>query len=295
MRYELLLEVGCALMLQAAAREGLDAYIAELRQLRSRDFASGNMSGPGAWGFAVWAWAECGLPRIEMGHKRAAAFAATVARSEDLGDVEMPWPAFMVTYPDGLWNNSPLWTLVGGTSRTDVVARELQVPLKGRPFIMVSMRPDGSMMVDQGHYAGLKGLLDSQVTLGNGDVVDKPSELQCMHRIVIGAALDVLQYRPAAMPYPGIATKRDARTGRPVPTTFVLKGDVRVDCREQVAEWAEGRSHKAPSVRVLVRGHWKRQAHGAGRTERRILFIQPYWRGPDDAPGAIRAHRLEDA
>lgn len=37
------------------------------------------------------------------------------------------------------------------------------------------------------------------------------------------------------------------------------------------------------TVRVLVSGHWKRQVYGEGRALRKWIFIQPFWRGPDDA------------
>ncbi len=35
------------------------------------------------------------------------------------------------------------------------------------------------------------------------------------------------------------------------------------------------------NVKHMVRGHWKMQAHGAGMQERKHIFVQPYWRGPD--------------
>lgn len=34
-------------------------------------------------------------------------------------------------------------------------------------------------------------------------------------------------------------------------------------------------------ARHLVRGHWKHQPCGPGRTERRRIWLAPYWRGPD--------------
>lgn len=40
---------------------------------------------------------------------------------------------------------------------------------------------------------------------------------------------------------------------------------------------------KQLTERIQTRGHWKSQAHGLGRTERKIIFIEPYWRGPDAA------------
>lgn len=40
---------------------------------------------------------------------------------------------------------------------------------------------------------------------------------------------------------------------------------------------------KQLNERIQTRGHWKSQAYGPGHTERKIIFIEPYWRGPDAA------------
>jgi hypothetical protein len=34
-------------------------------------------------------------------------------------------------------------------------------------------------------------------------------------------------------------------------------------------------------VRTRVAGHWKRQAHGPARAERKLIWVAPYWRHPD--------------
>lgn len=38
------------------------------------------------------------------------------------------------------------------------------------------------------------------------------------------------------------------------------------------------------SVRWVVRGHWRLQPCGPGRTPRRLVFINPYLTGPENAP-----------
>ncbi|MCA3265756.1 MAG: hypothetical protein ING19_06770 [Azospirillum sp.] len=35
--------------------------------------------------------------------------------------------------------------------------------------------------------------------------------------------------------------------------------------------------------RFMVRGHWRNQAHGPGRSERKLVYITPHYRGPDMA------------
>lgn len=75
---------------------------------------------------------------------------------------------------------------------------------------------------------------------------------------------------------------REAR-GEPTSWTYVLGGNVRVDVRSAVRDYVE-RGGSPPSVQSLVRGHWKRQPHGPELSLRKWIHVEPYWRGPEDAP-----------
>jgi hypothetical protein len=46
------------------------------------------------------------------------------------------------------------------------------------------------------------------------------------------------------------------------------------------------------SVRTLVRGHWRQQAHGPGYSLHKTIWIRPTWRGPEDAPISIHPLKL---
>lgn len=47
------------------------------------------------------------------------------------------------------------------------------------------------------------------------------------------------------------------------------------------------------TVRQRVQGHWRHQAHGAGRASRKLIWVEPYWRGPDDGVLPVKTkHRL---
>ena len=81
------------------------------------------------------------------------------------------------------------------------------------------------------------------------------------------------------------------KRGEPQTWTFQLARDVKIDCRAAVRDYVRGLAASSPVVQSLVRGHWKRQPHGPGGTERKTIFIEPYWRGPEEAPIAVRAHR----
>jgi hypothetical protein len=84
------------------------------------------------------------------------------------------------------------------------------------------------------------------------------------------------------------------RTVRGVPKawTYKVTRPVVVDCREWLRSLSLGKTRKLMTVQIPVRGHWKNQRCGPGGTERKFIHIEPYWRGPEDAPIAVRSHVL---
>lgn len=46
----------------------------------------------------------------------------------------------------------------------------------------------------------------------------------------------------------------------------------------------------------IVRGHWRNQAFGEGRKQRRPTWISPYVKGPEDAPmlGGEKVYMVND-
>jgi len=45
-------------------------------------------------------------------------------------------------------------------------------------------------------------------------------------------------------------------------------------------------------VRTLVQGHWRNQAHGPGHSLRKLLWITPFWRGPEDGEVSAPLHKV---
>jgi hypothetical protein len=52
---------------------------------------------------------------------------------------------------------------------------------------------------------------------------------------------------------------------------------------QRALEQAEA-TGKHLSTRFIVAGHWRNQACGLNRLERKLLWIEPYWKGPEFAP-----------
>jgi hypothetical protein len=47
---------------------------------------------------------------------------------------------------------------------------------------------------------------------------------------------------------------------------------------------AELETGRHQTVRYPVKKHWRHQAHGPGRTQRKWIMVPAHWRGPEDAP-----------
>jgi len=60
--------------------------------------------------------------------------------------------------------------------------------------------------------------------------------------------------------------------------------------KERNAHSAGGRKVR---VRHLVSGHWRNQVCGVGRLEHHVVWIEPYWKGPEEAPLTARVARVK--
>ncbi|SEP54587.1 MULTISPECIES: hypothetical protein [Amycolatopsis] len=82
---------------------------------------------------------------------------------------------------------------------------------------------------------------------------------------------------------PRAERRRAERTGKPLPSVRVVSARRRTSSAPPSAP--TGRS---VSVRFPVRGFWRDQPFGQGRSLRKRIWIKRHWRGPEDAPVRIR-------
>lgn len=79
------------------------------------------------------------------------------------------------------------------------------------------------------------------------------------------------------------ARKRRAELDQ-TPVTVV---DLRRAARDRQAA-VEGAAQSRFHSRWIVRGHWREQACGKGRADRRRIYVEPHYKGPADAPLVLR-------
>lgn len=250
---------------------------------------------------AFWSarWRSKGFPRVVVGPRRAAVLMATGIRAEQMPDVVPPWPAFLVELTD-----SPIQiNLVnGGTSPIDRIEVHYASHHTGAPAWSIIAETPAGPSIHRFNVAPTKWLDDKlehePVTDGHSSLEVDDVDLRALttlSRLVTGLCMslsDPERYAEARARAKG-KSYRARRRGPPQLADFVLGDDVRVDVREAVAEYV-ARGGRAPKVQSLVRGHWKMQAHGVDRALRKWIHVEPYWRGPEDAPVLIRRHTTRE-
>lgn len=86
-------------------------------------------------------------------------------------------------------------------------------------------------------------------------------------------------------------TGRQLREEPPPHRVIIFGRPLKVDVTRAVREYIT-HGNSCPSVQTLVRGHKKRQVFGPGSSLRKVIWIEPYWRGPEGAPILARAHHI---
>jgi hypothetical protein len=112
---------------------------------------------------------------------------------------------------------------------------------------------------------------------------------------LIASALCAMQ-TPKNLQRVGVSKNKtkNERTGV-APTVYQILEPVTVDLTQHVRQYQLGTSGsgKKLELQLVVCGHRKNQPYGPKRSLRKPIWIEPYIRGPETAPMALRAHILK--
>jgi hypothetical protein len=275
-------------------------------------------------------WGAFGMPVINIPEaKMAASLCMTRIPSEYIDSVVPPWPAMMIRVPEdlglvidgvsGLKNGEQV------PCRLISVRRSWAANSKGEPWESWYVRLNG-VLLDDGTAMIKRSTADAQAlgftekmmmedygrdldrSLNHSITVPieqlcEPSEwggptgrsMEMACRLVAGACMAFSSGMARTQKSTGGAlNKRQEKF--PTSNQYLLRAPIKFNVtagvRNYIANGKKGRGG-LQSVQYVVRGHWKNQAHGSGRAERKFIHIEPYWRGPEDAPIAVRPHILK--
>ena len=242
-------------------------------------------------------WADQGFPTVTMGHKYAAALMATSVPREAVADVRPPFHAFAIEVPQGLLNVLDH----DGTSYdvTRVCVQHTRAPDAWYYVVFTTGRValykhgiSTEMLTEEEFKDECEwDTYSFSVPMSSRD--DRINFL--VQRLILNVCL-AMASKDAARPVgkaAGMGPGTLRSSPEPLVRTYKLGKPLKLDCRDAVRDYAEGvRPQSKLSVQVLVRGHWRRQAHGPEHSLRKWLWIEPFWRGPEDAPILARPHDL---
>lgn len=223
--------------------------------------------------FLGWAgeWKKCAFARLSVGAKLGAALMLT-----DVPDnVVAPWSAWSLCVPDGIIKHA----FASGN-----VYSVMRLWCYGTEPVAAIAKSD--IQSDACYLHAFDGDMEAPW-------------MQLARNFVKGAclslAIDVETHRKTDWGGP----RHSKRAPGVVPGTgvdYVLSGTVEIDLRDEVKRICEGRKssgHGGLTVQFLVRGHWRNQATGPRHSEHKRIWIEPFWKGPEEARVLLRTHRIK--
>lgn len=221
-------------------------------------------------------WAHYAFPKIVTQHTYAAALMSTSIVQESVEDLVIQWPAFEVVVPNGMLVHEGI-----DYDRIRVYVDDRLATI----WIFARTITNGG---------GLPMIMDSATNLP--DILAKPladnkplSRIEFLARRLVAGLLLAMQHTQNFKERTVRGKQAIGEKRRPPDHRVVFVGaPIAIDARPAIKKFLESHVRRGkpapPSIQFLVRGHWKRQVVGVGRSGRKLIWVLPYWKGPEDAP-----------
>ncbi len=235
-------------------------------------------------------WANEGFGHLCTSQKFAAALMSTDAPRDMLASVHLPWRSFVVDVPDGIlvYDNIDYRRIHVSVDLDGISGPHNEIVLCG--FGIGGIRRIRNSTPDLATLLSLGDAVEDRIA---GDRLDGHERriFQLAGRFVLGLLL-AFDESPAATRIVSAHSGKTRRDGPPKHRIAFVSKAIKTDCRLAVRDFLSGARRGLPSVQSLVRGHHKRQVIGVTRAGRKVIWIEPYWRGPEDAPILVRPYKI---
>lgn len=235
-------------------------------------------------------WCSSGFPNMEVSQKLAASFACTKFSTEQAKQIKLPWDCFTIRFTGII----PEITTIMVAKNSEGVVHCMGIgPDKFLIMCTQSLHEYADAEVPNIMIAHRPETMEEDIQQAATSANERVTRL--CSRILLGACVEITGFeREIAKGRPPGKRSSKKKRGVDTPTTweFRLTRSVKLDARPVVKEYLEGKHGAGFSLQHCVCGHWKWQAHGPGHTKRKWIHVEPYWRGPEDAPIALRSHEL---
>ncbi len=229
------------------------------------------------------AWALSGYNVFELSNAFVAAMLLTDPREIRFDELRAPFPGVLVTIPDrfvigaegGFYTKLHLYHVDGswGLYATDGVR------------VLDTHVAEGEV---------LSWDLFEELKTEDGAIEDADAlAIRAIRQIVFGMLAYVTCVERAIEERSGVVSKKRVANDRvdPRPRVHDVGRSVKIDpvlikhARAGAREVALQIKH-----RYIVRGHYRNQAHGPGRRDRKMIWIEPHWKGPEEGAAIVHTY-----
>ena len=244
--------------------------------------------------FFCFLWVRNGMPIFNLTHSLAAVCLLTDPPSVNADDFKFSFSAYTIRIPSGfisftdINDHQPLWVDTIHVSRVKEVNKDGLTVERVRLDLISE---DGKQFI--WHVArGTEPFTEKSP----GSVPDETGFLEDKDMRALQMAARVVLNLQTWIDCNGKGEKANSRKdvkgkapAREVPAVWIVGKEVKlgVELRRLASEFSLGEKRSPPGwklrMRFCVRGHWKMQPCGPGGTERKRIFVEPYWKGPEGA------------
>jgi len=220
------------------------------------------------------AWKKSNYARVRVGHKLAHALMLT-SIPQDM-KVRSPWGAWVLEVPDGVLNVP---------SDDGILQIKAVICQDDKPVSMICI-PGGILLADiDREYFGNILRVDFAYNKISSNLVTS---------YVRGVCLAVHDRQHVQESQWGATGSKRASKEPRSGCLLTLSHPVKIDFKDEVRALLAGEKRGPLKSQHLVRGHWRNQACGPGSKEHRPAWIEPHWKGPEDARILLRDYRIVD-
>lgn len=266
-------------------RSDVNSLIAEYEPPEGFGVDADGASGVGLT-IAIWAarWVDGGCRIIDSDASYFDAMSMTDLSSSAGSEIRVPWPAFMVRVPKGCLQGPR-----GSDIAMILVGEQFDLcgSIMASVFYALSGEDDDGLLVKA--RMPLADLLFNRRV--NRTAIDnfEPRLERALCAIV--GLLFTMQHTAHfkdGSRNSGVS-RRPLRNEPPPHRSIVIGRPINFRAKPSDSHGATGEG-TPPAFQTMVRGHIKRQACGPGSLGRKVVWIEPYWRGPEDAPILARPY-----
>jgi len=249
--------------------------------------------------FHLAKWVDGGCRIIDSDVSYFSAMMHTDLHSSAREELRVPWPSFVVRVPRGAISLETHPGYPSDGSKYDVVTLFVSDGAADTIRNFPAMPPQIWCLTghsDAGFMTrGMSGQNLDDLIFGEEDDFARetyPKETRAIKSALAGLLFTMQHTSNFAIGSRNSGIyKRPLRNEPPPHRSIVIGRPINFRASPNESHGATG-AGSTPAFQTMVRGHIKRQVCGMNRTGRKVVWIEPYWRGPEDAPILSRPYMV---